>query len=92
MNSEAGSWRVHIRKPAEKNLLRAPKHERQRLLRALEEMQHDPLRGDVVRLHNVAAFRRRVGDWRILFDIHHSVHLVEVLYIERRTTTTYRKR
>jgi mRNA-degrading endonuclease RelE of RelBE toxin-antitoxin system len=62
-------------------------------MRALEEMGQDPFAGDVVRLTNQpTAFRRRVGDWRIFFDADTVARLVEVTAIERRTTTTYRKR
>jgi mRNA-degrading endonuclease RelE of RelBE toxin-antitoxin system len=91
MKSEPGSWEVRVRSSAEKNLRRAPRHERERLLKALEEMSQDPFAGDIVRLHNQpTAFRRRVGDWRIFFDVDSKQKLLDVLYIERRTTTTYR--
>jgi hypothetical protein len=54
-------------------------------------MSRNPLAGDVLKLTGERrAYRRRVGNWRILFDL--SPGLVEVRYIERRTTTTYRKR
>ena len=39
-----------------------------------------------------AAFRRRVGDWRIFFDVDDQAKSVFVVAIERRTSTTYRKR
>jgi mRNA-degrading endonuclease RelE of RelBE toxin-antitoxin system len=56
-------------------------------------MEIDPFAGDVERLRNQpSAFRRRVGDWRIFFDVEPDKRLVEVTAIERRTTTTYRKR
>jgi len=56
-------------------------------------MREDPVTGDVVHLKNEsAAWRRRVGDWRILFDLYPDRHLVDVVDIRRRTTTAYRKR
>jgi len=56
-------------------------------------METEPFAGDVVRLTGEhTAFRRRVGDWRVLFDIHREVRLVEIRSIERRSTTTYRKK
>ena len=62
-------WELRVSKPAQKNVQRAPRPERERLMRALDEMQRNPFTGDVVRLTNQpAAFRRRVGDWRIFFD------------------------
>jgi len=49
--------------------------------------------GNVERLINQRAnFRRKLGHWRIFFDLYHEQRLVDVVAIERRTTTSYRKR
>jgi mRNA-degrading endonuclease RelE of RelBE toxin-antitoxin system len=51
------------------------------------------LTGDIQPLKShPTAFRRRVGDWRVFFDVDRERRQVEVTDIERRTTTTYRKR
>lgn len=57
-------------------------------------MAVDPFRGDLERLtkHDRYSFRRRVGDYRILFNVDTDTHRVRVGAVERRTTTTYRKR
>lgn len=56
-------------------------------------MGSDPFAGDTERLRNErASFRRRVGHWRIFFDVHLAQRLVAISYIERRTSTTYRQR
>jgi mRNA-degrading endonuclease RelE of RelBE toxin-antitoxin system len=56
-------------------------------------MRVDPFAGDVVQLKKVeAAFRRRVGDYRILFDVFRERRHVDIVAVLRRTTTTYRKR
>ena len=56
-------------------------------------MATDPFSGDVVPLtHQPASYRRRVGDWRIFFDADRTTHRVDITAIERRTTTTYKKR
>jgi len=39
-----------------------------------------------------STYRRAVGNRRILFDLYPEQLLIEVRYIERRTSTTYRKR
>jgi mRNA-degrading endonuclease RelE of RelBE toxin-antitoxin system len=54
-------------------------------------MRENPFGGDVVRLkgQQETAWRRRVGDWRILYDIYVSKRLIVVTAIVRRTTTTY---
>jgi mRNA-degrading endonuclease RelE of RelBE toxin-antitoxin system len=52
-----------------------------------------PLTGDVVRLTNHSStFRRRVGSWRVFFDVFPDQRLLVVNEIVRRTTTTYRTR
>lgn len=56
-------------------------------------MEQNPFTGDIQRLENQpTAFRRRVGDWRIFFDVYPEERLVEVTDIVQRTTTTYRGR
>ncbi len=56
-------------------------------------MELDPFAGDIQPLKNErAAFRRRLGDWRLFFDADPKTHTIEATDIERRTTTTYKKR
>jgi len=56
-------------------------------------MEHEPFTGDIQSLKNQpTAWRRRVGDWRIFFDVYPEQRLVDVVDIDRRTTTTYRRR
>lgn len=50
-------WEVRVRKPARKSVLRAPRPERDRLLRALEEMEREPF------THRLAPQGRRLADF-----------------------------
>ena len=53
-------------------------------------MEENPFQGDVRKLQGgLEGFRRRVGDWRIFFDVYPEEHRVVVTAIERRTSTTY---
>ena len=53
-------------------------------------MQADPFSGDVVRLKaQPTAWRRRVGNYRILYDLDLDRYLIIVASIRRRTSTTY---
>lgn len=59
-------------------------------MNAIEEMKGDPVRGDVRKLHGgLEGFRRRAGNWRILFDVYPDNSQVVVTSIVRRTSTTY---
>jgi mRNA-degrading endonuclease RelE of RelBE toxin-antitoxin system len=56
-------------------------------------MTIEPVRGDVVQLRTQPVrFRRRVGAYRILFRLDVDSQVVNVTDIDRRTTTTYRRR
>jgi hypothetical protein len=57
-------------------------------------MRVDPFAGDLERLtkHDRYSFRRRVGNYRILFNVDTVARRVRVGAVERRTTTTYKRR
>lgn len=83
-------WELLLAGPARKALKRIPVADKRRVLAALDAMEQDPFSGDVVRLKaQPVAWRRRVGDWRILFDIEPEKRRVLVHDILRRTSTTY---
>ena len=67
-------WRVNVAGPARKALNRFP--------------IADPFSGDVRKLGG-ASYRRRVGSYRIFFDLYPSLRFVQVTAITRRTSTTY---
>ncbi len=85
-------WRVIVSGPAQKAVDRLPVAERDRIVAALEGMAGDPFGGDVKKLKGGGGYRRRVGAYRICFDTDHATQQVSVTEIERRTSTTYRKR
>lgn len=84
------SWAIVVSNRAQRNLKRVPAADQQRILAALDLMRSDPLSGDVVKLAGQDTFRRRVGSYRIFFNIDFKALVVDVLDILRRTTTTYR--
>jgi len=63
------AWTVLLAGPAGKSLSRVPAADHKRILAALDEMQHDPFRGDVRKLQGLPGLRRRVGNWTIFFEI-----------------------
>jgi mRNA interferase RelE/StbE len=82
-------WEVVVEKGAAKRLQRLPRNDQKRVAAALIEMESDPFSGDVFKLKGTAGFRRRVGAYRILFDLNLEARRVEVTDIARRTSTTY---
>jgi mRNA interferase RelE/StbE len=82
-------WTVVLAGPAKKALKRVPTTDRTRILSALGEMQQSPFKGDIRKLQGLPGFRRRVGNWRILFEVVPERSHVVIAAIERRTSTTY---
>jgi mRNA interferase RelE/StbE len=82
-------WTVVLAGPARKSLKRIPAGDKTRILAALAEMERNPFQGDIRKLQGLSGFRRRVGDWRILFEIVLERRQVAIAAIERRTSTTY---
>lgn len=83
-------WLVGVSARAQKSLDRVPAADRQRIEAAIDAMRADPLSGDVVKLKEMDAFRRRVGNYRIIFDIDFKARAVRIFDVLRRSTTTYR--
>ena len=83
-------WVIVFSNRAGKNLRRVPAADRARLFAAIDAMRANPLAGDVVKLKGQAAFRRRIGNYRIIFSIDFRGLAVGIADIQRRTTTTYR--
>jgi mRNA-degrading endonuclease RelE of RelBE toxin-antitoxin system len=53
-------------------------------------MEENPFLGDIKRLQGqTTAWRRRVGNYRIVYDLYIEEHLIVVAGIFRRTSTTY---
>lgn len=82
-------WTVVLAGPARKSLKRIPAGDRTRILAALAEMEQNPFHGDIRKLQGIPGFRRRVGNWRIIFELIPERKHVIVAEIVRRTSTTY---
>jgi mRNA-degrading endonuclease RelE of RelBE toxin-antitoxin system len=84
------SWTLLVTGPAQKEFRKLPGKDQARVRAALAAMQADPFSGDVVRLKaQPTAWRRRVGNYRILYDLDLDRYLIIVASIRRRTSTTY---
>ena len=84
------TWSLELSGPAQKDFGKLPPREQTRVKVALFSMQEDPFRGDIKRLKGQpTAWRRRVGNYRIIYDLYPDQHLILVAGIVRRTSTTY---
>jgi mRNA interferase RelE/StbE len=84
------AWHLHITGPAQKEFQKLPAKDQARVRNALLAMEQDPFSGDIKRLKGQAgAWRRRVGNYRIVYDLHVEEHQIVVAGVLRRTSTTY---
>lgn len=84
------SWNLQLTGPAQKDFRKLPQKEQPRVRAALLAMQEDPFAGDIKRLKGEStAWRRRVGQYRIIYDLYLPERLIVVAGILRRTSTTY---
>ena len=85
-------YRAVFSRRAQKAFLALPEAQARRLKAAIEELRQEPRRHGTIKLEHapVAQYRRRVGDWRILFDIDDRNRVIEIVDIRRRGEQTYR--
>jgi mRNA interferase RelE/StbE len=84
------TWGLVIASRARRQLRRLTDAERHQIDIAFFEMCHNPYHGDVKFLKGSGgAFRRRTGDWRILYDLESEHKVVIVTAVKHRGSNTY---
>ena len=86
------SWVCKLTDDAKQDLRNLPKPIQKRVARALDQMQTNPFRGDVKALEGEewkGVFRRRLGNYRLLFLPDSAQEVVNVLRIAIRSGRTY---
>ncbi|NCO25256.1 type II toxin-antitoxin system RelE/ParE family toxin [Candidatus Parcubacteria bacterium] len=84
------SWTLQIREKVKKCFQRLPAKDQRKIREDLFELKENPYSGDIVKLENEDnLWRRRVGAYRIKFQIRSQEKVIYVYEIERRTSKTY---
>jgi mRNA interferase RelE/StbE len=73
-------YQVRLEKRATKTLKKISEPVKTRIVNALEEMTQDPFSGDIKALQGEwkGFYRRRVGDFRIVYSVDSEVKIVSV--------------
>jgi mRNA interferase RelE/StbE len=82
-------WGLVIGSHAKRQFRRMPADDRDSIRQAFSQMRENPFAGDVKVLRGLGSFRRRIGDWRILYELNEYQRLIMVTAIKRRGSTTY---
>ena len=83
------TWQVDVAESAQKYLKHIPEKDSLRIKTAVREMIQNPYTGDITKLKGDLVWRRRIGSYRIFFEIYESSKAVRVYGIERRGSNTY---
>lgn len=87
------NWQVLIHSKVGKQLKRFPKKDAKRIKAILYQFKSNPFTGDIEKMEGEEnVWRRRVGSYRISYELFAKRRIVFVFRVERRTTTTYRRK
>jgi len=82
------AWHVVVNKSAQKQIDRIPVKDAERISEAVEGMSYNPFQGDIVKLGD-CRWRRRVGNYRIMYNILPDRRIIFIYDVRRRTSSTY---
>ena len=86
----AARWELVVDRDVHKALLRFPKKDADRILSAITELATNPYCGDVSKMRGEReVWRRRVGTYRIFYEVVPKQRIVHIFRLARRTSTTY---
>jgi len=83
-------WNLVIAKRAAHDLRSVPRTDLSHIDAAFDAMCVDPYDGDLKFLRATGgALRRRVGAWRIIFEVLQQERMIVILAVKRRSSNTY---
>jgi mRNA interferase RelE/StbE len=86
-------WRIELSASAIKELKKLPRDRQAQIERAIDDMEVDPLAGDVKPLNGPewkSRYRKRAGAYRIIFTLDRKAATVAISAILIRSEKTYR--
>lgn len=84
------NWVLQIDPKVAKALKKIPQGNARRITSVMEQLPTNPYAGDIQKMKGEKnVWRRRVGEYRIFYEIIPTESVIHVFHVERRTTTTY---
>ena len=76
-------YQIRYRSSATKVLHRLPRNVAKNIVRKINQLADNPyaLNNNVTRLTGELGYRLRVGDWRVLYEIHDDTLIIEIVKI-----------
>jgi mRNA interferase RelE/StbE len=78
-------FKVSFKKSAQKELYKIPQKEQILILKAIKNLQNDPFPSGAIKLVGEdTAFRIRIGDYRVIYNIFKNELIIEIIRIKHR--------
>ncbi len=78
------SYRVEIKRSAQREIQKLPSPDLKRVVAKIQQLALNPRMPDCKKLSSLEQYRVRVGQYRILYEIHDDVLLVTVVKVANR--------
>jgi mRNA interferase RelE/StbE len=78
------SYQVNLPKTVQKQLNALPQELKQRILKALAQLQEEPRPANSLQMKGGQGFRLRIGDYRVLYDIDDNSQIINLRRIGHR--------
>jgi len=86
----SGDWQLTVDPQVYKALKKIPQKDIKKVLAAIEALGANPYAGDIQKMAGEqSVWRRRVGEYRLFFEILVQEKVLHVFWVERRTAKTY---
>lgn len=84
------TWVLQIDPSVAKKLRKIPPKDAQRIATTIENLPVNPYFGDIQKMKGETnVWRRRIGSYRLFYEILTEDKIIHVFHVERRTTQTY---
>lgn len=89
MNSKT-IWVLQIDPKVSKILKKFPQKDTKRIVNIIDQLPVNPYIGDIQKMQGEQnVWRRRIGSYRLFYEVITTEKVIHVFHVERRTTTTY---
>lgn len=90
MEDSSKNWVLQIDPKVLKIVKRFPQKDTKRIVNVIETLPTNPYVGDIQKMAGEkSVWRRRIGSYRLFYELITEEKVIHVFLVERRTTTTY---
>jgi mRNA interferase RelE/StbE len=84
------NWKLKVDPGVYKDLSKFPKDYTKKILGVILSLSDNPYGGDIEKIKGEEnTWRRRIGSYRVFYEIHSELNFIHILWVERRSSNTY---